>query len=65
MTQESKITEIEFPCPYSVEDKYDFVTSGEYGVFEVYDAQGEVNSYRGYRKGYGLTGTYDNFKDAL
>lgn len=60
-----KSTEINFPCPYSLEEKYKMATSGEYGAFELYGKDGEISGYRGFRKTGGTTGVYDNYKDAL
>ena len=39
--------------------------SGQYGVFEIYGADGGINGYRGYRKEYGTTGIYDSYRWAL
>lgn len=61
----SRITEINFPCPYTTEEKYNMVCTGEYGVFEMYDNRGDISGYRGFRCGYGTTGVYDNYKAAL
>ena len=58
-------TQIDFPCPYTVEQRYDMVCSGEYGVFEMYDNYGDVVGYRGYRKEHGTTGVYDSYRAAL
>ena len=58
-------TEIEFPCPYSIEERYEMAVSGQYGVFEIYGADGGINGYRGYRKEYGTTGIYDSYRWAL
>lgn len=62
---DEKKTLIEFPCPFSVEEKYAMVCSGEFGAFEMISASGALTGYRGFRKGFGTTGIYDNFKDAL
>lgn len=62
---EDEENSIEFSCPYSLEEKYDMVCSGEYGVFEMYGQAGEVTGYRGFRKGHGTTGIYDSYKRAL
>jgi hypothetical protein len=64
MTNDQR-TEIEFPCPYNVGEKYAFVITGEYGVFEMFGSDDEINGYRGFRRCYGTTGVYDNYKDAL
>lgn len=55
----------EFPCPYTIEERYELICTGEYGVFEMFGRDGEINGYRGYRKGYGTTGVYDTYKGAL
>lgn len=65
MSNEPKVTEIEFSCPYTIEERYSMVCSGEYGVFEMFGDDGEVGGYRGCRRGFGTTGVYDNYKDAL
>ena len=58
-------TKIEFECPYTIEERYQMITTGEYGVFDLYDANGDVTGYRGYRKEFGTTGVYDNYRDAM
>ena len=58
-------TLIDFPCPYTLEQRYEMVCSGEYGVFEMFDSCGNVSGYRGFRSGYGSTGVYDNYRSAL
>lgn len=60
-----KLTQIDFPIPYSVEERYELICTGEYGVFEMIDNYGEVSGYRGFRKGYGTTGVYDTYQGAL
>lgn len=60
-----KITVIEFPCPYTIEERYAMICTGEYGAFEMYAHNGTITGYRGFRKGFGTTGIYDNYKDAL
>lgn len=57
--------EFEFKCEYTTEQKYDMVCSGEYGVFEMFERDGSVSGYRGFRTGYGSTGIYDTYKLAL
>jgi hypothetical protein len=64
MTDEKK-TELDFPCKYTIEQRYQMVCSGEYSVFEMFDRKGNVNGYRGCRSGFGTTGIYDTYKDAL
>jgi hypothetical protein len=58
-------TEIEFTCPYSVKEKYEMASSGEYGVFEMYGNDGEIYGYRGFRKDHGTTGVYETYRFAL
>lgn len=62
---ETQETKIEFPCPYSIEQKYEMAASGEYGSFEIYSGNGQIIGYRGMRKGYGTTGVYATYKLAL
>ena len=63
--EDNRKTILEFPCPYTTEQKYEMVCSGEYGVFEMFDVCGDISGYRGFRSGYGTTGVYDNYRDAL
>lgn len=60
-----RITELDFPCPYTTEEKYEMATSGEYGAFEIWGGNGEIQGFRGFRKEYGTTGIYETFKMAL
>ncbi len=60
-------TSIEFFCPYTLEQKYEMACSGEYGAFELYDPNSSADgiTFRGFRKGYGTTGIYSTYRDAL
>lgn len=58
-------TKLEFTCPYTIEERYQMITTGEYGVFEMYGSDGSITGYRGYRKEFGTTGVYDNYRDAM
>lgn len=64
MIDESK-TIIEFGCPYTLEQKYDMICSGEYGAFEMYDNNGNIYGYRGFRREHGSTGVYDSYRAAI
>lgn len=50
---------------FTLEQRYEMATSGEYGVFEIYSSGGDVQNFRGYRKEYGTTGVYSTFREAL
>ena len=58
-------TEINFPCPLSIEERYALVVTGNYSVFEQESKDGTITMYRGHKKFCGITGVYDNYKDAL
>ena len=60
-----KRTLIDFPCPYTIDERYEMVCTGEFGVFEMYDNHGDITGYRGFRREHGTTGVYSTYKEAL
>jgi predicted secreted protein len=46
-------------------ERYERLVSGEYGAFEIWNADGDASSYRGFRKNYGTTSEYPTYKEAV
>ena len=64
MTNEPKVTEIEFGCNLTLEEKYNLLMTGNYGAFEIFSADGEITAYRGFAKYKGTTGVYSTYREA-
>ena len=45
--------------------QYEKLVSGEYGAFEMWSTDGEVEGYRGFRKNYGSTEIYPTYREAI
>lgn len=46
--------------------RYDMAVSGEFGAFEIWGADGNIEGYRGFRKDHGTTTEiYESYRDAI
>ena len=49
----------------SWKEKYEKLVSGDYGAFELWGSDGEIDGYRGFRKNRGTTEIYPSYREAI